>query len=93
MPVTPPGPEDLLRDALAALHHAETLVLSIDRHGILQKLDDLRDFVEEVSRLQLDIRIVRLRLQASLSPENDPDKTPTHSLSSDKLRSPTVTKK
>lgn len=80
--------EDSLREALAALTAAEELIVGIDRPGILQKLDELRDTVEEISRLQVDVRMARIRVQAALRTggDPDPDKTPVHGISSDKLR-------
>lgn len=86
-------PEEAVRDAIDALSQAEKLIAGLDRAGILERLDQLRDFVEEITRLQVDLRIAKLRLQAHLRPEDDPDKTPVHGISTAKLRIAELTKK
>ena len=63
-----------LREAIDALQKAEALLSKIDRSGILNTLDALRDAVESLPQVQLDMRISRMRLTAKLS--HDPDKTP-----------------
>jgi hypothetical protein len=71
--VPEPPPEAAVRDAIDALAHAEQLIVTIGREGFAKKLNELHDFVEELSNLQLDLRMARIRLQAHLP---DEDKTP-----------------
>jgi hypothetical protein len=76
---------DGIEEAIEALAKAEKLVNSVDRASLLAKLDELRDFIEDLSRLQLDMRIARLRLQ-TLLPERDPDRTPARGISTAEFR-------
>lgn len=59
-----------IEEAIEALGAAEKLVASVDRAALLSKLDEIRDFIEDLTRLQLDMRIARLRLQSMLPPED-----------------------
>ena len=86
MAVPPQLPEEIIREAMALLNEVEGLIATVPRQEILGKLDNLRDFVDELTRYQVDVRLMRLRLQSKLSPPEDPDKTPVHGISSDKLR-------
>jgi uncharacterized protein HemX len=63
-----------IKEAIDALQRAETLLGKIDRDGILTTLEELREEVETLPQVQLDLRIARMRLTAKLS--HDPDKTP-----------------
>jgi len=63
-----------LREAIEALQKAESLLGKIDRDGILTTIEELREEVEALPQVQLDLRIARMRLTAKLS--HDPDKTP-----------------
>lgn len=69
-----------VEEAIEALATAEKLIAEVDRKALLAKLDQLRDFVEELTRLQLDMRMARLRLQ-SLNRSSDPDRTPVRGIS------------
>ena len=77
---------DGIGEAIEALSKAEKLIAEVDRAGLLAKLDELRDFVEGLSRMQLDMRMARLRLQAMLPPPSDPDRTPQQGISTAALR-------
>jgi uncharacterized protein HemX len=79
-----PTPESAIRDAVDALLKAETIIADFDRSGVMKKLDELREAVEALPQVQLDMRISRLRLQAFLS--SDPDATPTHGISTATLK-------
>lgn len=73
------GPD--LAGAVEALLKAEKLIASVDRAALLERLDQLHAFVEELSRLQLDLRMARLRLAAYLpSQERQPQAPSTSTL-------------
>ena len=76
---------DSIAEAIDALAKAEKLIAGLDRAGLLTKLDELREFIEDLSRMQLDLRIARLRLQA-LTSVSDPDRTPVQGISTAALR-------
>lgn len=66
--------EALLASAAEALQRAENLLANIERGKILDKLDEIKEIIESVPQVQLDLRIARIRITASL--RDDPDKTP-----------------
>lgn len=78
----PRQPASDVADAAEAIRRAEDLIGGVDRGRLLQHLDQLREFIEELSRLTVDLRIARLRLQRSLPGVSDPDRTPVQGISS-----------
>lgn len=83
---TPPKIEEAtLREALQVLMDVEQLIVSVDRADVTRKLVALTDMVESLGRHQVDIRLLKVRIQALLSP-NDPEKTPVHGISTDRLQ-------
>jgi hypothetical protein len=85
-----PTPEQAIRDAIDALNKAEKLLGTVDRVGFLNLLDALgkgllalRDAIETLPHVALDLRMARIRLQAHVS---DPDKTPAQGISSATIR-------
>jgi uncharacterized protein HemX len=67
-----------IKDAIDALQKAEELLTKLDRGGIITKLEELREAIEALPQVQLDMRIARMRLTARLT--SDPDKTPVQGL-------------
>lgn len=76
--------EAAIQDAVQALADAEKLIANIDRAGLVNKLDEFREFLDQLPKLQLDVRMARLRLQAQTG--TDPDRTPVRGVSTADFR-------
>ncbi len=83
----PPGrpPQTEIVDAIDAIQRAERLISSVHRAQIVDRLEELRSFVDELSRLTVDLRIARMRLQSHLAGASDPDRTPVQGISTASL--------
>ena len=69
-------PQDDIAEAIEVLAKAEKLIAAVDRVALAEKLNELREFVDDVSRLQLALRMARLRLQSLLPADASDRPTP-----------------
>lgn len=66
-----------IRDVIRKLDEIASTLDQFDKKGVLAKLDELRETVMSLTPLQLDLRMLRMRLKAMMT---DPDKTPIEPL-------------